>query len=549
MILGLSGGFGHDASACLMENGSLLAYAEEERLSRQKAAYGQAPVRATLDCLRRANAEAGDVTVVAFAWNPSLAPGLEVCTRIKHELMRDPRLSVLNDRPKVFFPHHDCHAIVSLMDFRISSPGPRQAVLVIDGRGETSSASIYKADGFRIERVAELDIADSLGSFYSAATRFAGFARGGEGSLMGLAGYFKFEHNFPQAFSNDQGDLHAAHELDSSIDLPLKHLEVRKSWFQFFEKNFGRPRQPKIKARGLQSEEFQHWSKFASWVQSNLEFSVLHLAKMSLQTTGCSELALSGGVALNCSANGRLRNLLGNSFHVHGLVGDAGAAIGAAALQSINEGASVQPLTHQYLGDEWSDEQVLQELSQLRISMHVPRDLPSLAADVIESGRAVSWFQGAAEAGPRALGHRSILADPTNVRTASSVNTLKGRASWRPLAPTMLKDEARKYFLSDGSPFMIEAVTALDSTLETLPAVVHCDGTSRIQIANREFTSPRLVTLLDQLGSRGRPEVVLNTSFNLEHEPIVNSPTDAVRTFYSSGLRDLFIGPAYVEKK
>jgi carbamoyltransferase len=328
---------------------------------------------------------------------------------------------------------------------------------------------------------------------------------------------------------------------------------VRAMWMAFFEQAFGPPRQipesfdlpNSLPLRGHTVDSF--WASFAATIQLEAERAIQHLASVALRLTGGMRLAISGGVALNCAANGKLRDRFSDALVLHGLVGDAAGCLGAAALTEWEHGTRVDPIVHAYLGAQWDDAQIRTGLDRLGVKWYEPNDLPNSVAEYLASGEIGGWFQGASEAGPRALGHRSILADPRFAKQRQRVNDCKYRERWRPFAPSTLAAEGARWFNTEISPFMIEAVSVAPEAAAHIPAVVHADNTSRVHIAD-ENTHYRYHDLLVAVGDKTGASVVLNTSFNVGSEPIVESPVDAIRTFFGSTLDFLAIGPAVVRK-
>ncbi|SCF29368.1 carbamoyltransferase [Micromonospora purpureochromogenes] len=550
--LGIGGGFGHDGSSCLLKDGELIAFAEEERLIRVKLAYRAAPVRSVLYCVRRAGISLADVGAVAFGWDPALDPDLAVLRETAKALLDAPALRQLRPSEIVYLPHHDCHAAMAV----VASDYAADAVLVMDGRGETSSSTIYQTVDLDLSPVASMDVLESLGSFYSSATRFAGFGRGGEGKLMGLAAYSDpaAAKSIP-AFNLVDDGVTALLPADRSSASPTeRHSQARSGWFQLFANTIGGARDTPVPAPGpfdlLAADDHlppSPWPGFALAVQNELERVVDHLAGLAIALTGAKHLALSGGVALNCSANGSLRRRLGPRLSVHALVGDAGTAIGAAALQQYRHGIDVRPVRHAYLGPQWSDDELRACLEQLGCGWREPSDLAAAVAAELADGRVVGWFQDAAEAGPRALGHRSILAAPNRTGIAHKVNRLKRRERWRPFAPSVRREDAVALFGVAEAPYMLEATEASPDARLAVPEIIHHDGTSRLHVPQPQ-TSGRFRDLLDRMKASTGHGVVLNTSFNIGPEPIVCTPVDAIRSFFGSPLDVLAMGPFVVTK-
>jgi carbamoyltransferase len=289
----------------------------------------------------------------------------------------------------------------------------------------------------------------------------------------------------------------------------------------------------------------------AAWGQSELERVLRHLARLVVKWTGSSNLVFGGGSAYNCTANGRLRTEIGiNELYVFPASGDAGTSVGAALVVA-DPGRSrprARQLDHAAFGPEFDDDEIAGFLRKSAIVARRPTDVGSEAADLIASERVVGWFQRRMELGPRALGHRSILASPRSSSIRDRVNAIKGRDPWRPLAPALLADAAGEYLVDPRpAPFMLTATSVREDRRDRIPAVVHIDGSCRPQTVARGAAS-RYSRLLARLGEVTGDPVVLNTSFNIGDEPIVLSPRDAIRSFFASGLDALVVGDSIVEK-
>jgi predicted NodU family carbamoyl transferase len=522
-----------------------VAFIEEERLSRSKMAVGAAPVRSTLYCLREAQRLAGDVDTLAFGWDPNLAPESPILATIEHDLLRAPELRGLLPRNVRYVAHHEAHAALSTLACRESEA----AVLVIDGRGEVSSTSVYRAAHGQLAPLYAAPPAHSLGSFYSAAARFAGFGKGGEGKLMGLAPYASSAMERGWAFN-----LGGAHPRPvwCTDEAELSVRQVRERWFDLFSGLGLRPWDAQPEAVGHPSAAASDGvdlerARFASSVQAELEMAVARWVEMAQRASGQRHVAATGGVFLNCTSNGHLRSRFGDDICFHALSGDAGAAVGAAVVAERHRGVEAQPIQHAYIGPSWSDDAILDVVQNFGLVFERPKDLAGDVADLLLEGHLVGWFQGPGEAGPRALGHRSLLGNPLDACTVGRMNRLKAREGWRPFAPSALPADGFQLFNAQYGDYMLEATVASSEAVAQLPAVVHVDRTARVQVLS-EHTHARYWELLAAMKARTGHGVVLNTSLNVGPEPIVGSPTDAVRTFYGSAMDALAIGPLLVRK-
>src|SRR3989338_4575603 len=424
-ILGLNGfaGRSHDASACLVKDGKIISAAEEERFIRRKHAYDSFPHNAAKFCLESEGIKLDDVDYVAVGWNlPFQYLSRNIPWKFTNQDFSDmffpkkyfPRTKT----PKIeFVDHHLAHASSA---YRCSGYD-RSAILVIDGQGEHSSSSIWVGSSNGIKLVKTFPIKDSLGYFYEALTQYCGFHSDDPGKLMGLAPYGTPTYDLGQFFKFDHDDF--------SINIPTVTLgkggeldeqrEVTENWFSNFARlcSKNEPRFSYDHSTGRFRETVSlnyNYENLAASGQRILEESMLYLVEMSVKATGSGNLCLAGGVALNCSANGRiLRSGLVESLFIQPVANDAGCSIGAALeLSSQLDTIGNQQLRDAYLGPEYSDESIGETLKALGLRYSHLEDIEAKAADLIAQNRIIGWFQGRMEIGPRALGHRSIIANP-----------------------------------------------------------------------------------------------------------------------------------------
>ena len=582
-VLGISCDY-HDAAACLVEDGEIVAAAQEERFTRIKhdAAF---PRRAIAYCL----AEAGDgaLSAVAFYEKPLLklhriletslgtAPrGLGVFTRAVPAWLRDKlwieakieralrELGVTGDPPISYPEHHFSHAASAFFP----SPFDSATVVTVDGVGEWATATIGIGEGRSLRLLEQIEFPHSLGLLYSAFTHFCGFEiNDGEYELMGLAPYGEPRHA--------ETILEHLLELapDGSFRLHterfgyLDGLEMTNSRFAELFGGDRRRRGDPITRREMD---------LAASIQAVTEEVILAVARHACEVTGQRRLCLAGGVALNCVANGRLlRSGIVDDLWVQPAAGDAGGALGAAL--AVWHGPLESPRTvdgvHDamagaLLGPEFSDGQVRDFLDARGRSYETLEDDVEWAkrvAGLVSGGAIVGLFQGRMELGPRALGNRSIVADARSPDVQSRLNdAVKQREGFRPFAPSVLADRADDYFeLGRPSPYMLlvapvraERRRPVDdqpgASLEAraravrseVPAVTHVDGSARVQTVSAEV-NPRYHALISAFDSLTGCPMLLNTSFNVAGEPIVCTPEDAVRCFDRAGLDALSLGP------
>lgn len=561
-ILGVNYIF-HDSSACIVKRGEIAHAVEEERLTRQKHTQ-EFPFAAIQECLKLTGTVPEDIEHVAVSVKPGCADGEKLSYAaglgsnmegfLTYEFERTQRRNLTfwkwfnstwpvgkGKRPIVHFvEHHAAHAIGTYF----VSPWDSAALLSVDGWGEWSTTWLGHGRGRIIDRIGESYFPHSLGVFYSAATEFCGFKTNyDEGKTMGLA---------------PCGDPRRFFELVDSMVSVSDDGEVRVdvTWFDFpsltgklcgpkFHELFG-------KSRGSRDEFSQDHCDVAAAFQAVLEKSVLRIARLLRERTGERHLVYSGGVALNSVVNGRIleQGIFDDIFLMPGS-GDNGTCIGAAAYVHSHVLGENKRLRHRspYLGRSYTDREIEDALIEAKVSYQRPACIIETVADALRAGSIVGWFQGRMEFGPRALGARSILADPTRPGMKDKINAeVKHREAFRPFAPSVLREAAKDYFAIDvEEPYMLKVAAVHPHMREKIPAIVHVDGTARVQTVDREV-APEYHALISAFGKRSGHPVVLNTSFNVMGEPIIESPVDAVRCFYSTGLDMLAIGPFALTK-
>jgi carbamoyltransferase len=570
-ILGLSCWY-HDAAACLVQDGRIVAAAQEERFTRQKhdPAF---PKHAIAFCLREGGLTVADLDRVAFYDKPFLkferllesyvayAPaGLPSFIKaiplwLKQKLwIPDLIEKELGYTGQLLFPeHHESHAASAFYP----SPFETAAFLTTDGVGEWATTSFGTGEGHRLTILAEQHFPHSLGLLYSAFTYFCGFkVNSGEYKLMGLAPYG--EPRYEKLIRDELLDLRADGSFRLNMDYFTYAAGLTMTGRKFAHLFGGPPRAP-------EGPLTQREMDLARSIQGVTEEAVLNMARHVYQETGTQNLCLAGGVALNCVANGRLlREGPFRNLWVQPAAGDAGGALGAAlmAWHSYAE----QPRTPvpgdamrgSFLGPAFPDEALRAFLTSQGIP-HVRLDydeLPERVAELLAEGQVVGWFQGRMEFGPRALGARSILADPRGREVQRTVNLkIKFRESFRPFAPAVRAERVGDYFdFSAESPYMLMVAPVRDARVEgaglerlrhidsPIPAVTHVDGSARIQTVHRE-TNPLFYRLLEAFEDKTGCGVLVNTSFNVRGEPIVCTPEDAYRCFRNTHLDALVLGP------
>jgi carbamoyltransferase len=559
-ILGI-GGFSHDSAAALVCDGRLVAAVAEERISRVKH-QGGVPRLAVAWCLEQAGLAPDEVDHIGCY----MRPGLRLARRLPYRagtFLRSPRYATAymgyevvhntrylygmrglrGSRTRLhWMEHHPAHAASAFL----VSPFDEAALLTIDYIGEFDVTWRGVGRGTEIKRLQSEHYPNSLGLFYTALTEYLGFRRASdEYKVMGLASYGQPDYidTFREIVRLDD---------DGGYRIDLSWLQAhylpgsRRGYFaRKFIDTFGPPR------RKDEPVEDRH-AAIAASAQAVLEETALHICRHLHEATRLPNLCMAGGVALNCAMNGRLqREGPFESIYVQPASGDDGIAIGAAfqlyhRLTGKGRGFVMDDAR---FGPAYGNDAIRAFLDMAKIPYEEPADVVERAAELLHAGKITGWFQGPMEFGPRALGSRSILADPTRPDMKDLINKyVKHREEFRPFAPSVLEDRAGDYFEGCGiSPFMLFVYPVREEAKAKLPAITHVDGTARVQTVRREV-NPRYYDLIAAFGRRSGVPVVLNTSFNVMGEPIVNTPEDAVRCFYSCGMDALVIGDFVVVK-
>ncbi len=561
-VLGLSGLY-HDSGAVLLRDGVIVAAANEERFSRLKH-DATLPVRAARWCLEEAGIGPGDLAYVTWYEKPlrkferllvtqvlEFPRSFTAFRRSTYNWLTD-RLWVkgaiagaLGVRPEriLFSDHHLSHAASAFY----ASPFEEAAVLTVDGVGEWATTSLWRGGPKGLELLAEILFPESLGLLYSAFTAYLGFqVNDGEYKVMGMAAFGepKFEAEVRRVVQlRDDGSF--------SVDRRYVawHWSAEDSYTPELEKLLGPARFPGAPFDPT-TPEGKRYADVAASIQKVTEDALLGLARALHARTGLDNLCFAGGVALNTVANRRL--LTEGPFtraFVQPAAGDAGGAMGAALWTWHEVMGNPRTPTRLLpgLGKQWSDAQLEQVTAELKLPHTVVDPVASAAQDLAD-GKVIGWFQGRFEWGPRALGHRSILADPTRAETKDRINEkIKFREPFRPFAPSVTSGAEARYFdLPPGGEALAEwMLLVAPTTTDALPAVTHVDGTARAHVVHAE-ANPRYHALIERFGALSGHPVVLNTSFNLKGEPIVNSPVHAAATFARSGLDVLYLGPCRI---
>jgi carbamoyltransferase len=546
IVLGLSGGFGHEAAACLVIDGVVSGMVEEERLSRRKHATDQPPRLSIRWCVDNAGIDASDIDIIAFSWEPARDETDLELAAVRDAVLADP---VWRGSPPaaVTVPHHLAHAASTFWPSGYTDA----TVIVVDGNGENVATTIWHGTESGIKSVHQEASTHSLGHLYNAVTEFTGLGRStAAGKLMGLASYGTPRFELPHCEITATGyrlDIPEIEDLPS----PQRFIELRQFWRRALQDRFGEPMSagqwdalpPKLVP--------QHHADVAATAQAFVTAAVGALASTWTRQLGMTRVAMAGGVALNCTANGALaRSDAVSDLFVCPAAHDAGGALGAALWASADAGDNVQRNTafSPFLGPRAAGSLAADSARERGFTAHSSADIASETATRLVEGEIIGWVQGNAEVGPRALGARSILASPVCAETRDRVNALKHREWWRPLSPSLSQHEADNRLAGIVSPYMLLAVGVDDATAAMIPAVVHVDGSCRPQTVDGSLGDPRYDALLGEVGGRQGVAAVLNTSFNLAGEPIVSSALDAVDVFERSGLDALVVDDVLITR-
>ncbi len=545
--------FYHDSAAVLLHDGIVVAACQEERHSRIKHDW-RIPAKSIAFCLDRTGIGVNDIEIAAFYEKPflkferiletflSIAPRgylafVDAMPSWLRQKLWVPHLIHKNtgyDGKLVYAEHHLSHAASAFF----ASPFEDAAVLTIDGVGEWATASYGHASGIKLSLTHEMKFPHSLGLLYSALTSFLGFkVNNDEYKVMGMAPY-----GTPEYYDLFLKELVSIKD-DGSLMLNLDYFTFQYGRRMFNSRRFSRlfgvgPRKPG-------SEIAQSHFNIASSLQQVTETAVMNMARHIHRATGMKRLCLAGGVALNSVSNGRLlREGPFDDIFIQPASGDAGSALGAAylAYHALAKNPQRQPLASVYLGPEYDGNQIRSAIDNAGLKgLELPGDeIICKTARLLSEGKVVGWFQGRMEFGPRALGNRSILADPRRSDMKDILNRqIKFRESFRPFAPAVIDRACSDFFgLDRPSPYMLMTVPVLS---DKIPAATHVDRSARVQTVSPE-TNPRFYSLLEEFGRLTGIPALINTSLNIRGEPIAMTPEDAIRCFTGSSMDCLVLG-------
>ena len=537
-VLGICGGIRaghHDGAAALFDDGKLVAAAEEERFLRVKHATARLPENAIRYCLQEAGIGIRDVDTVAYNYATIDQMGERLADFFRFRFGHSPEIRVI--------PHYLAHAASA---YRLS--GFDEALtLSADVSGDSVSTFITHGQGDVIHPLKAIRRPNSVGLFYSIITQHLGFVRDNdEYKVMGLASYGTEETDLSFLLSWGGGEHRFHYEtymkpVGPKSPFPSKQESI---FTPALVEKLGPPRLPD------EPITRQH-QNLAFSVQQTLERCVIDLLEHYHRETGSRKVCIAGGVGLNCVMNQRIAALPWvDELFVQPAASDAGGCIGAAVEVLGQRGTVIEPMEHVYLGPSFSDDEIEQYLRSYGLKPRRVEDPARFAAEKIARGKIVAWFQGRMEFGPRALGNRSILADPRDPEMKARINaTIKFREDFRPFAPAVLEERVADCFV-DGfaAPYMTFTFDVREEWKERLASITHVDGTARIQTVSKK-TNPLFHQLIGHFEELSGIPVVINTSLNIKGQPICLAPRDAVFTYHGSGMDCLVIGHWVLEKE
>jgi carbamoyltransferase len=547
-VLGITAPISENTSACLIEDGKLVAFAEEERFTRIKHAPRMIPQHAIEYCLKEAGITLSEVDYIAVgfgsvfqSWAKDIFSNIKERNWGKLILENGAYLEYFlkNYRLKQFFLkldksgnswkklryvfHHAAHAASTARFSGFSE----SIIISLDGVGENNSGLLGYYKKRKITSLKTIPMNQSLGWIYEIATDICGFKKHSqEGKLMGLAAYGKIKPEM----------------LSGIAELTPDGYVLKPGWINRMEKRFAK--------RNKNEEISREHKDLAATVQNFLEEAVQRVARSIYEKTKIRNLCLAGGVTLNCDMNSKLIGLdCFDNIFIQPAANDAGTSLGAAAeIYFQKTRKKCQPLRGSYFGPAYSEKEIEDILIESKLKYRKISDLNEVA-QMLNSGKIVGWFTGRMEFGPRALGGRSILANPSLPGMKDKINKeVKHRESWRPFAPSVLKEHASEYFENYySSPYMLLTFNTKKDKIQDIQAAIHVDGTARVQEVSKE-TNPRYHELISEFYKISGIPVVLNTSLNDNGQPICLSPRDVIRTFYSTGIDAMVIENFILEK-
>lgn len=557
---------GHDGSAALIIDGEVVTAIEQERLTRSRYAMGQGAVEAAKLCLDSQGLTLTDVDYIAYGWLPNLKSGTQISSNISVSnevtatILPPEQFPYTATPPIHFVRHHYTHAAVTYYTSGFDSA----AVLIVDGRGEGESISLYHAQGNQIDLIESYPMIYSLGTFYSAAASLArlggigGFS--GPGKLMGLAPFGQVREDISFSFDHHTGHFSLPEPIQAKVDAltqaPTAGI-MGKFWHDYYKDHFypyGADEEEKSVAYDI-----THYVDLAATVQQKLEDICQSLAQRLQQITGEKNLVMSGGCALNCSMNAYLsQQKIFENIYVFPAANDAGCSIGAALALAHTLNPPKQPpprLSAPDFGRAYRDREIAEAISSYDLTPQklMPNELAERVASDLAGNKVVAWFRGKDEFGPRALGRRSFMANPTHRENLGRLNLIKGREMWRPLAPSILEEHAETVLSGSMESglhrYMLGVATIKPEWRRRVPAVVHIDFTCRPHFVRQEQDGLYWQVITKFYEKTGVP-LICNTSLNVAGQPLVHRPEEVLEIFVSQDdVQTLVIEGFYFTKE
>ena len=541
-VIGISSGIKHghhDGAAVLLRDGELIAAAEEERFTLAKHARGELPRGAIGFCLKQAGITMRDVDWICSPLRTYTNYSRRLTEYFRYQFGHSPKIEL--------YDHHLCHAASSFYGSGFSEA----TVACFDFSGDSSSGLVAHMKGNDLKVLTRFGRHNSLGLYYGILTQYLGYQMtNDEYKVMGLSSYGVPE--YLDQFASILRPNGMDYELDAALDKRQRDAEIYTSDFSTRQERIFTERLEDIlgprRVRGQALD--QRFTNIAASGQKQLEIVTTQVIRSAIEATGCADVCLAGGVALNCKMNMEIaaEPSVGR-LYVPPVPHDAGVALGAAMMKCVEGGHKIAPLTHAYWGPEYSNDAIKDTLDKIGARYEVLDDPVARCVTDLVDQKTVGWFQGRMEYGPRALGNRSILADPRSAGMKDRINLgIKYREEFRPFCPSVQYEHQSDYFEDAfDAPFMVVTFPVNDRVKEMIPAVVHVDGTARIQSVHPE-TNPMYSRLIGEFGKASSVPILINTSLNINEQPTVNAPLEALHTYFCSGLDVLFLGPYRLAK-
>ncbi|MBR0806173.1 carbamoyl transferase [Bradyrhizobium japonicum] len=541
-VIGISSGIKHghhDGAAVLLRDGELIAAAEEERFTLAKHARGELPRGAIGFCLKQAGITMRDVDWICSPLKTYTNYTQRLTEYFKYQFGHSPKIEL--------YDHHLCHAASSFYGSGFSEA----TVACFDFSGDSSSGLVAHARGNDFRVLTRFGRNNSLGLYYGMLTQYLGYQMtNDEYKVMGLSSYGS--PDYLDKFAKLLRPAGINYELDPGLDKRRRDAEIFTSDFSTRQERIFTEKMEEIlgprRLRGAPLD--QRLTNIAASGQKQLEIVATEVIRSAIAETGCGDVCIAGGVGLNCKMNMEIAAEPSvKRLYVPPVPHDAGVALGAAMMKCTEAGHTIAPLTHAYWGPEYSNDTIKETLDKIGARFELLDDPVSRCVTDLTEQKTVGWFQGRMEYGPRALGNRSILADPRHAGMKDRINlTIKYREEFRPFCPSVLYDRQAEYFEDTfDAPFMVVTFPVNEKVAETMPAVVHVDNTARIQSVHAD-SNPLYSRLIGEFAKATSLPVLINTSLNINEQPTVNAPLEALHTYFCSGLDVLYLGPYRLSK-